>query len=363
MEKYFLKNKTIIFWLEQQIGRLSKVLPKVKIMHVCGTHEYVISRYGLRNLLPGNLEVISGPGCPVCCTPAADIDALLDLGLTNKVTITSFGDMLRVKGSSLSLSQAKAQGAKVKMVYSILDAVEFARANKGAQVVHAAIGFETTAPTTAAVLADAAPTNFSILSSHRLIPPAMDFLLKNKEDRIDGFIAPGHVSVIIGGNAYKGVVTKYARPVVIAGFEPVDILYSIYLILKQIKGRIASVEIEYKRVVTWSAQQKALRLMNKVFDKALGYWRGIGNIPDSALVLKKSFQRFDALKKFNLKKKKEPVLLRNCLCAQVLKGKIYPYQCPAFARRCTPENPVGPCMVSIEGSCAISYAHRDKQKP
>ena len=342
---------------------LAKSLPPLKIMHVCGTHEYVISRFGLRNLLPDNLEIISGPGCPVCCTPAFDIDALVGLCLKKNVVVTCYGDMLRVRGSKLSLAEAKAEGGAVRIVYSILNAIEFAKSHKDLEVVHSAIGFETTAPTTAAVLTPSTPANFSVISSHRLIPPAMEFLLKQKDSQLDGFIAPGHVSVIIGGAAYKRIAKRYNRPIVITGFEPVDILYSIYLILRQIKQNRPKAEIEYSRAVTWQPQEKAVKLLKNTFDIADSFWRGLGEIPGSGLVLKKRFQRFDALSKFKLKRRKrESNSFKNCRCADVLKGKISPYQCPAFANKCKPEHPLGPCMVSNEGSCGIYYRYRVREQ-
>jgi len=359
----YLNKKEIIANLQKQIKGLLKGSQALKIMHVCGTHEQTISRYGLRHLLPLNLEVISGPGCPVCCTPAFDIDNLIRLGLEKKVAITCFGDMLRVTGSQKSLAQAKAAGAKVKIVYSILEAIEFAKENSRLEVVHSAIGFETTAPTTAAVLLGPCPDNFSILSSHRIIPPAMDALLAQKDNRIDGFIAPGHVSVIIGGKAYDQIVNKYKRPIVISGFEPADILYSIYLIARQIRENKPKVEIEYTRAVKWLPQKKAIRMMSRVFEVESCFWRGLGKIPNSGLVLKSKFRRFDALLKFGLRKQeRDSAGFKNCLCAEVLKGKIYPDQCPSFAKACRPEHPVGPCMVSYEGSCAIFYSYRGSKK-
>ncbi len=358
-----LRDKRLAASLEKAIFQVCKGLARLKIMHVCGTHEYTISRFGLRNLLPKNLEVISGPGCPVCCTPASDIDTLVDLSLKKNICVTCFGDMLRVPGSAISLAGAKARGGKTKIVYSILEAVEFAREHKDLEVVHSAIGFETTVPTTAVVLSNSVPSNFSILSSHRIIPPAMDFLLSQADNHIDGFIAPGHVSVIIGANAYQQVCKKYSRPVVVAGFEPIDILYSIYLIARQIKNKEAKVENEYSRAVGWQEQKKAVRLIEKTFDTQKSFWRGLGEIPGSGLVLKKSLSRFDCFHKFNLKKKKtESIGFRNCRCADVLKGKIYPNQCPAFGRACRPEHPLGPCMVSYEGSCAIFYSYRSNRK-
>jgi hydrogenase expression/formation protein HypD len=354
-----LKNKHIIFGLKKIIADTCFSLGRIKIMHVCGTHEQAISRYGLRALLPENLEVISGPGCPVCCTPAFDIDNLVTLSLEKNVLITCFGDMLKVMGSRISLSQAKARGAKVKIVYSILDAIEFAREHSDIQVVHSAIGFETTAPTTAAALLNNCPTNFSILCSHRLIPPAMDALLCQKDNRIDGFLAPGHVSVIIGGKAYAPLTNKYNRPIVVSGFEPADIFYSIYLIAKQIKENQPKVEIEYRRAVEWQPQKKAVSMLKKTFDIENSFWRGLGEIANSGFVLKNKFKDFDALHKFNLKKQvQDSVSFKNCLCAEVLKGKIYPNQCPSFAKTCKPQHPLGPCMVSYEGSCAIFYTYR-----
>ncbi|MEW6008647.1 MAG: hydrogenase formation protein HypD [Candidatus Omnitrophota bacterium] len=358
-----LRDKRLVASLAKAIAEVCKGLAHLKIMHVCGTHEYVISRFGLRHLLPDNLEVISGPGCPVCCTPASDIDTLVNLSLRKNVVVTCFGDMLRVNGSQMSLAEAKARGANTKIVYSILDAVEFAREHEDLEVIHSAIGFETTAPTTAAVLTNSLPGNFSILSSHRIIPPAMDFILSQSDTCIDGFIAPGHVSVIIGANAYKSVAKIYKRPVVVSGFEPADILYSIYLITRQIKKKQAKVENEYSRAVDWQPQKKAIAMIKRTFDVTDSFWRGLGKIRQSGLILRKPLRRFDCFYKFKLKKAKEEIVgFRHCRCADVLKGKIHPDECPAFGHACNPEHPLGPCMVSYEGSCAIFYSYRNNKK-
>ncbi|MFH1202451.1 MAG: hydrogenase formation protein HypD [Candidatus Omnitrophota bacterium] len=349
----FLRDKKITQKLIDKIALMSRGR-HFKLMHVCGTHEQVIAQFGLRELLPDNLEIVSGPGCPVCCTPAFEIDWAIELAQRGCL-ITTFGDMLRVRGKTTSLLEARSKGAKIKVVYSISDALKIADNNPAQEVVHCAIGFETTAPTTALVLLNKAPRNFSIICSHKLIPPAMQALLEDKEVRIDGFIAPGHVSTIIGSKPYESIATKYKKPVVISGFEPVDILTSIWLVLKQIKDNKFSSQIEYRWAVRPNGNPRAIKAIKKVFDISDVYWRGLGKIPGSGLKLKKRFKKFDAVRKFSLREKNIFDIPKMCICDKILKGISYPDECGLFKNTCKPENPIGPCMVSSEGSCNIYY--------
>ncbi|MBL7084650.1 MAG: hydrogenase formation protein HypD [Candidatus Omnitrophica bacterium] len=327
-----------------------------KLMHVCGTHEQVIAQFGLRDLLPQNLEVISGPGCPVCCTPSSEIDLAIELVLRGHL-ITTFGDMLRVPGSRNSLAKLRAEGRKVKVVYSIQDAIELSKENKNLEVIHCAIGFETTAPSTAAVILNNPPSNFSIICSHRLIPPAMEALLISGECEIDGFIAPGHVSTIIGSKPYRKIAKEYNRPIVITGFEPIDILYGIFLAMRQIKKKRNRVEIEYTRAVRPEGNLLAIKKMEDVFEICDSDWRGLGNIPKSGLSLKEKFRNYDAGEKFDIRIEESSTNLAGCICDKILKGLRNPTDCPSFRTRCTPENPIGPCMVSSEGTCSAFYKY------
>lgn len=338
----------------RKIACLSGEQGHVRIMHVCGTHEDSISKAGIRYLLPQNVEVMSGPGCPVCVTTTREIDEAISLA-RKEVTVTTFGDMLKVPGSSSTLAEQKTGGGDVRTVYSISDALKIAETNPGKDVVHIGIGFETTAPSTALAIKDA-PENFSVLSCHRMIPPAMDFLLSAGETGIDGFIDPGHVSVVIGLAPYKKISGKYKIPQVVAGFEPIDVLYAILLLLKMIKEKDCGVWNEYSRVVRDEGNSLALAAIDEVFEECDVKWRGFPKIPGSGLAIREEYGEKDARRRFALKVKEagEP---RGCRCGEVLKGIAYPRECPLFGKRCTPENPVGPCMVSGEGSCSIAYKY------
>ncbi len=323
-----------------------------KICHVCGTHEWTITHFGLRSLLPENVEVIAGPGCPVCIVPASEIDAALHLAKQGKV-ITCFGDLLRVPGSKFSLIDAKAAGADVRIVYALSDAIKMAEKETNKDFVFFAVGFETTAPITAVEALGHLPANFSFLVSHRLIPPAMELLLSVDGLKLNGFIAPGHVSAIIGLKPYEIFTKNYNMPTVVAGFEPIDVLMSIYLILKQINTGDIRLENEYSRVVHPEGNKKALELMEKAFEVTAGNWRGIGELPNSALQLKESLKEYDTRKKYDIQIKQGEDVHRGCQCHQVIVGKIRPNQCPMFLKSCTPANPVGACMVSSEGTCRV----------
>jgi hydrogenase expression/formation protein HypD len=328
----------------------------VKICHVCGTHEWTITHFGLRSLLPKNVDVIAGPGCPVCVIPAAEIDAAVKLALEG-VTITCFGDVLRVPGSELSLMDAKARGGDIRVVYGVGDAVRMAKQETNREFVFFAIGFETTAPSTAVEILKKPPSNLSFLITHRLIPPAMELLLGIGDLQIDGFIAPGHVSTIIGTEPYRIFPEAYGMPTVIAGFEPLDVLFAVSMILQQLKEGKPKLENEYKRAVTAEGNVKAQKLMQQAFKTVAAEWRGLGRLPDSGLALREEYEKYDAKKRYDIRTEKARDLLPGCQCHLIMIGKIKPDQCSLFMKECAPESPKGPCMVSVEGTCRIWAKH------
>jgi hydrogenase expression/formation protein HypD len=332
---------------------------RIKIVHVCGTHEDAITKYGLRSMLPRNVEVLMGPGCPVCTVPPNRIDFAIRLAESGAV-LTTFGDMIRVPSGLGSLADAKARGADVRIVYSIHDAAKMATCTTK-DVVHFGVGFETTAPTTASELLANPPDNFSVYSAHILIPPAMIHLLKSGETPVDGFIDPGHVSAIIGEVGYHEVTDHYKVPQVIAGFEPLDILFSVAMICRQLKEGRGELENAYKRIVRPEGNPHAISLMEEVFERRDAPWRGIGTIPDSGLALKKEFEDHDASKRFDFESEANYEMPHGCRCGEVLRAVCYPWDCPLFNKSCTPESPIGPCMVSHEGSCFISAKYGVEQ--
>ncbi|UCE44070.1 MAG: hydrogenase formation protein HypD [Candidatus Bathyarchaeota archaeon] len=340
------------------VAQIQKLAPphEVKFCHVCGTHEWTITHHGLRILLPETVKVIAGPGCPVCILPAAELDEAIMLAL-NDVTIVTYGDVIRVPASESSLQEAKASGGDVRVVYSVSDAVRMAEKEPEKDFVFLAIGFETTAPATAVEVLNKPPENLSFLVSHRLIPPAMELLLGVGDLHIDGFIAPGHVSTIIGVEPYQIFPEAYHMPTIVAGFEPMDVLFAVSMLLKQLKDGEARLENEYKRSVTWVGNVKAQQIVEKVFRVVGGRWRGLGRIPSSALALKPEFAPYDARAKYNVKIGKSRDLLPGCLCHLVMIGKINPPECPLFMKDCKPPSPRGACMVSIEGTCRIWAKH------
>ncbi|MCS7097777.1 MAG: hydrogenase formation protein HypD [Candidatus Methanomethyliaceae archaeon] len=354
----FFRNKEIVEKIVKKIEEKAKHLEIIKIMHVCGTHEWTIAHFGIRSLLPDNIKVVAGPGCPVCVTPANEIDAIANLSLEKDVIVTTFGDVFRVPGSKTSLIEAKAMGGDVRIVYSISESIEIAK-KTNRKVVHFSIGFETTAPTTALEILRNPPENFSAFVTHKLIPPAMEFLLK-QGCKIDGFICPGHVSTIIGARPYRSLAEAYRKPMVIAGFEPLDVIIGIFNIITQIEEGTYYVYNEYSRAVKEEGNIEALRLLNEAFEYSDSWWRGIGLIERSGLKLKSKYEKYDALKKFNMELAKEDYMPEGCKCGEVLKGEIMPEECPLFKKVCTPTHPIGPCMVSIEGACAIAYKHSIK---
>ncbi|MBS7640231.1 MAG: hydrogenase formation protein HypD [Candidatus Bathyarchaeia archaeon] len=353
-------------WLAKRIvEKIHEISPKkdvVKICHVCGTHEWTISHYGIRSLLPSNVDVIAGPGCPVCIVPASEVDEAIELALKG-ATLICFGDAARVPGSQLSLIEAKAKGADIQIVYSVMDAVKVAEKEPNREFVFFAIGFETTAPLTAYEVLKKPPRNLSFLISHRLIPPAMELMLGIGDLQIDAFIAPGHVSTIIGLEPYEVFPKVYRMPTIVAGFEPIDVLLAIYMALKQIKNRIAILENEYKRAVKWDGNVKAKELIKKAFKVVSGNWRGLGRIPDSTLALREEYLEYDAHEKHGVRIERGMDIPPGCQCHLVIIGKIKPIECPLFMKACTPQKPVGSCMVGIEGTCRIWASARQELKP
>lgn len=333
-------------------------LGPVRIMEVCGTHTMEIGRLGLRRLLPENIELVSGPGCPVCVTPAPFFDALAALALEKNVRIVTFGDLFRVPGNRTSFAQAKAKGAAIDIVTSPLAAVDIARKNPGQETVFTAVGFETTAPSTAAAVRETASqrcAHLSFLSAHRLVPPALEALLSDPGVHISAFLLPGHVSAIIGEDAFKFLADR-KTPGVIAGFEPLDILAGILAILDMLYDSNASVKNVYPRVARKEGNAAAVKLIYETFKPCEAAWRGIGMLPGSGLRLRSRYADYDAALKFGLSLDTEE-MPPGCSCGEVLKGLRRPDKCPLFGKACTPGSPVGPCMVSSEGSCAAYFRY------
>jgi hydrogenase expression/formation protein HypD len=334
------------------------------LMEICGGQTHTIMRYGLDELLPKHIELVHGPGCPVCVTPLETIDKALALAMRPDVILVSYGDMLRVPGSDSDLFRAKAQGADVRVVYSPTEAVRIARDHPDRNVVFLAIGFETTAPANAMAAWQAKRTrltNFSMLVSHVLVPPAIRALLASPENRVQGFIAPGHVCTVMGYGEYESLVRDFDIPIVVGGFEPVDLLESVLLLVNQLELGLTKVENQYVRSVTYKGNESAQKVMQEVFEIDDQKWRGIGSIPRSGLRLRDEYADYDANKIFDLQliSAEEPA---ECISAQVLQGLKKPTDCPAFALRCTPENPLGAPMVSAEGACAAYYHYRRHAK-
>jgi hydrogenase expression/formation protein HypD len=326
-------------------------------MEFCGGHTVTIFRYGIRQVLPKTIDMVSGPGCPICVTANADLDKAIALAQIRDIIVATFGDMLKVPGSSSSLQEAKAGGADVRTVYSTMDALKIAGDNPDKSVVFLGIGFETTAPTIAASILQAVEKgikNYYVLSLHKLCPPVIKALLDSGELKLHGLICPGHVSAIIGSHPWEFIARDYGVPCVVSGFEPLDILQSVEMLVNQVESGKSKVEIAYRRGVHPEGNQQALKLMRQIFEPCLAQWRGMGEVADSGLKLKRKYQRFDAELAFDIKPgpTREPV---GCICGDVLRGVKTPADCQLFGRVCTPQSPVGPCMVSSEGSCSAYY--------
>jgi hydrogenase expression/formation protein HypD len=347
--------------LLREIENLSKILNKrIKIMEVCGGHTHSIFKYGIEDALPETIELIHGPGCPVCVMPKGKLDDAIAIAKHTNVIFTTFGDAMRVPGSKASLLQASSEGADIRMVYSPLDSLQIARENPDKEVVFFGIGFETTAPSTAYTVLQAASENlqnFSLFSNHVLVIPALQALLDNPDLQLDGFVGPGHVSMVIGCNPYNFIPQQYNKPIVISGFEPVDILQSIWMLLRQLTENRARVENQYSRVVQTQGNIQAIKAMNEVFEVRDEFeWRGLGYIPASGLKIRPKYARFDAEAKFAIPNNKVADH-KACQCGEILKGVLKPWQCKVFGTACTPENPMGTCMVSNEGACAAYYKY------
>lgn len=331
----------------------------VRLMELCGTHTVAIFRSGLRQLLPPSVRLVSGPGCPVCVTANEDIDRAVWLAQQPDVIVTTFGDLLRVPGSVSSLHRERSRGADVRVVYATFDALRVARDNPDRQVVFLGIGFETTAPTVAVAVQQAAAEgvhNFSLLSAHKLLPPAMRALLDSPDLALDGFICPGHVSTVIGADAYTEFVENYHKPCVITGFEPLDLLQGITMLLEQLAVNRAEVAIQYGRAVSRQGNVAARSAMDRVFEPTASTWRGLGEIPASGLKLRGEWRRFDATERFAV----PPIAVKEhpgCRCGEVLRGVLTPPECGLFAKVCSPQRPLGPCMVSSEGTCGAYHRY------
>jgi hydrogenase expression/formation protein HypD len=330
------------------------------LMEMCGGQTHAIVKFGLDELLPGGVNLIHGPGCPVCVTPIEIIDKALEIAARPEVTFCSFGDMLRVPGSSRDLLWVKANGGQVRIVYSPLDALRIAEQYPERQVVFFAVGFETTAPATAMAVYQAARrklTNFSMLVSHVLVPPAIQAILDSPDCQVQGFLAAGHVCTVMGYEEYIPIAARYRVPIVVTGFEPVDILQGILMCVSQLEEERAVVENQYSRSVRVEGNPTAQQLMREIFQVTSRKWRGIGEIPGSGLALRREYAAFDAEQRFGLTHYTAEEA-SECLSGLVLRGKIKPAACPAFGTRCTPENPLGATMVSSEGACAAYYRYR-----
>jgi hydrogenase expression/formation protein HypD len=352
------KDRTLVKSILNEIHRIK--IPPVKIMEVCGGHTMAIRRAGINTLLPQHISLLSGPGCPVCVTSQHDIDKAISYSRIPEVTLVTYGDLLRVPGSFSSLEKEKALGADVRIIYSTIQALEIARANPNRKIVFAAIGFETTTPATAIAIQEAQEQridNFFTLCAHKTMPEAMAAIL-SEGVKIDGYIGPGHVSAVAGSNIFEKLVTDYHIPIVISGFEPLDIVQSIYMLVKMIHEKRDGVEIQYNRLVFSSGNIKARELVMNTFQQSDCEWRGLGVIKNSGLKLKPQYSLFDAEISIpcRVETGAEP---KGCICGSVLKGISIPTDCKLFGKKCTPVNPVGACMVSSEGACQAYYNYKD----
>lgn len=351
------RKKDLILAVAEEIKRVS--VKDISLMEVCGGHTMAIHRFGLHSLLPKNIRLLSGPGCPVCVSGQYFIDKAIAFGRMPSAIITTYGDLIRVPGSDTSLEKEKAAGRDIRIVYSVLESLEIAKKNPEKQVIFLGIGFETTAPLTAAAIEEAKKQkirNFSVFSAHKVMPPVMKALVAEGV-KINGFIAPGHVTAITGTCIYKELPERFGLGVVVSGFEPADMMQAILMLVKQIEAGRPAVEIQYQRVVNEEGNLIARKLLDTIFELKDDSWRGLGVIPASGLKIRPSYSEFDAERRFPIEVAEAPEP-KGCICGQILRGTKTPGQCKLFAKRCTPADPVGACMVSGEGTCATYYKYR-----
>ena len=360
------KAKTLLKAINELVANIDVCRKRpLAIMEVCGGHTHSIFRYGLEGMLPKEIELVHGPGCPVCVLPLGRVDDCVALAEMPDTIFTTFGDAMRVPGSKKSLLQAKADGADVRMVYSPLDALSLARENPDKQVIFFGLGFETTMPSTAFTVLEAKKegiSNFSLFCNHITIIPTVKAILDSPDMQIDGFLGPGHVSMVIGTAPYEFIANHYKRPLVVAGFEPLDVLHSVWMVLKQIAEGRAEIENQYARIVPEDGNDEALEAVAEVFElREFFEWRGLGSIDHSGVRMRKEFAEFDAERKFTVPDIKiaDP---KSCQCGEVLKGVIKPFDCKVFGKACTPEMPLGALMVSSEGACAAYYQYGDPDR-
>ena len=353
------RNPLVAKALAEHISKKAREIPEIKLMEVCGSHTMAIARYGIRHLLPNNIKLISGPGCPVCVTPNSYLDKAIALSRSPDVIMTTFGDMMRVPGSTSSLEKERSTGSDIRIVYSTLDAVTTAKKERDKQVIFLGVGFETTAPTIAASILSAKELNlrnYSVLCSHKTMPKPMESIAKGNKVDLQGFICPAHVSTIIGSKPYEILAKKYAKACVIAGFEPLDVLEAVDMLIDQIHTNRPDVQIQYSRVTTVEGNPAALKIMEEVFEACDTEWRGLGSIPESGLKIREKYKKYDA--DINFEVEVEPTQESSgCICGDVMQGIAVPRDCPLFGSVCTPEDPVGACMVSSEGSCAAAFKY------
>lgn len=342
--------------------KLSEMSRKIRIMEICGTHTLSILRSGIKELLPSNIEIISGPGCPVCVTNQAYIDACIKLSKVENIIITTFGDMINTPSSKGSLMIERAKGSNIRVVYSPIEAVNIAKENPKYEVIFLGIGFETTAPTIGIAIEKAyieGVKNFSVFSALKTMPEAIKRLLSYKEVKVDGIICPGHVSTIIGEHDFSFISSELKIPSVIAGFEDRDVIFAIYLLIDMITNNQHSIKNIYRRFVKYQGNSKAKELIERVFQCTDSDWRGIGTIENTGLKIRNKYINFDAKEKFNIKMEESP-LVEGCICGDILRGQKVPKDCISFGKKCTPYSPIGVCMVSREGACGIQYKYLNK---
>ncbi len=350
------RDKSLVLELAAQIKKLSR--KPVVLMEVCGGHTMAIRRFGIPSLLPSNIKLLSGPGCPVCVTSRKYIDQAVAYARRRDIIIATYGDLVRVPGSTSSLAAERARGADIRVVYSTLDAITIARQNPDKSLVFLGIGFETTTPSSAVAIMEAQKSgmhNFFLFSAHKLMPPAMAALI-DEGIRIDGYIGPGHVTAIAGSDMYKELAEKYRLSIVVSGFEPVDLMQTIYMLVRQIELDKPQVEVQYQRAVTADGNPGAKKIVSEVFEPRDDWWRGLGILKGSGLRIKSAFAGYDAEKQIEVEVE-ETIEPKGCICGEVLKGIKIPTECKLFGKTCTPSDPVGACMVSNEGACQAFYRY------